>query len=79
MMIAFTYLPGFVTMIFHSMPTVWCGRHRLILCWLVFMQAVHPGRHTLAELECPSARELAGAGSHGHFARTGEWHSVSLW
>ena len=49
-MIAFTYLPGFVTMIFHGMPTVWRGRHRLILCWLVFMQAVHPGRHTLAEM-----------------------------
>lgn len=50
MMIAFTYLPGFVTMIFHNMPTVWRGRHRLILCWLVFMQAVHPGRHTLEEM-----------------------------
>jgi hypothetical protein len=50
MMIACTYLPGFVTMIFHGMPTVWRGRHRLIFCWLVFMQAVHPGRHTLAEM-----------------------------
>jgi hypothetical protein len=50
MMIAFTSLPGFVTMIFHGMPTVWRGRHRLILCWLVFMQAVHPGRHTLEEM-----------------------------
>jgi hypothetical protein len=29
---------------------VWRGRHRLILCWLIFMQAVHPGRHTLAEM-----------------------------
>jgi hypothetical protein len=37
-------------MIFHGMPTVWRGRHRLIFCWLVFMQAVHPGRHTLAEM-----------------------------
>jgi len=47
MMMAFTYLPGFVTMVFHGMPPVWRGRHRLILCWLVFMQAVHPGRKTL--------------------------------
>jgi Transposase DDE domain len=50
MMMAFTYLPGFVTIVFHGMPTVWRGRHRLILCWLVFMQAVHPGRKTLEEM-----------------------------
>ena len=43
MLIAFTYLPGFVTLVFRGMPTVWRGRHRLLLCWLVFMQAVHPG------------------------------------
>jgi hypothetical protein len=49
MMIAFTYLPGFVTMVLRGMPNVWRGRHRLILCWLVFMQAVHPGRKTLEE------------------------------
>ena len=45
MLIAFTYLPGFVTLIFRGMPTVWRGRHRLI-----FMQAVHPGRKTLEEM-----------------------------
>ena len=50
MLIAFTYLPGFVTLIFRGMPTVWRGRHRLIFCWLIFMQAVHPGRKTLAEM-----------------------------
>jgi hypothetical protein len=50
MMIAFTYLPGFVTMVFRGMPTVWRGRHRLLLCWLIFMQAVSPGRKTLEEL-----------------------------
>jgi hypothetical protein len=50
MMIAFTYLPGFVTMVFRGMPTVWRGRHRLLFCWLVFMQAVHPGRKTLEEM-----------------------------
>ena len=50
MLMAFTYLPGFVTMVFRGMPTVWRGRHRLIFCWLVFMQAVPPGRKTLAEM-----------------------------
>ena len=50
MLMAFTYLPGFVTLVFRGMPTVWRGRHRLIFCWLVFMQAVHPGRHTLEEM-----------------------------
>ena len=50
MLIAFTYLPGFVTLVFRGMPTVWRGRHRLIFCWLIFMQAVHPGRKTLAEM-----------------------------
>ena len=50
MLIAFTYLPGFVTMVFRGMPTVWRGRHRLIFCWLIFMQAVSPGRKTLEEL-----------------------------
>jgi hypothetical protein len=50
MMIAFTDLPGFVTMVFRGMPTMWRGRHRLILCWLIFMQAVSPGPKTLAEM-----------------------------
>jgi hypothetical protein len=50
MLMAFTYLPGFVTLVFRGMPTVWRSRHRLLLCWLVFMQAVHPGRHTLEEM-----------------------------
>jgi hypothetical protein len=50
MMIAFTYLPGFVTLVFRGMPTVWRGRHRLLLCWLVFMHAVSPGRKTLEEM-----------------------------
>jgi len=50
MLIAFTYLPGFVTMVFRGMPTVWRGRHRLIFCWLISLQAVPPGRKTLAEM-----------------------------
>jgi transposase-like protein len=50
MLIAFTYLPGFVTLVFRGMPTVWRGRHRLIFCWLIFMQAVSPGCKTLEEM-----------------------------
>jgi len=50
MLIAYTYLPGFVTMVFRGMPTVWRGRHRLICCWLICMQAVSPGRKTLEEM-----------------------------
>jgi hypothetical protein len=50
MMLAFTSLPGFVTMVWRGRPIVWRGRHRFLLCWLVFRQAVHPGRKTLAEM-----------------------------
>jgi hypothetical protein len=50
MLIAFTYVPGFVPLVFRGMPTVWRGRHRLIFCWLICMQAVSPGRKTLAEM-----------------------------
>jgi hypothetical protein len=49
-MIAVTYLPLFVTILFRGMPGIWKSRHRLVLCWLVFMQALYPGRKTLAEL-----------------------------
>jgi hypothetical protein len=49
-MITVTYLPLFVTLLFRGMPGVWKSRHRLILCWLVFRQALYPGRKTLAEL-----------------------------
>jgi hypothetical protein len=50
MMIAFTSLPGCVTRVLRGRPMVWRGRHRLVLGWLVFMQAIAPGRTTLAEM-----------------------------
>jgi len=50
MLSACTSLPGCVTMVLRGMPTVWRGRHRLIFCWLIFLQAVHPGRKTLEEM-----------------------------
>jgi hypothetical protein len=49
-MIPVTYLPVFVTALFRGMPGVWKSRHRLMLCWLIVMQALFPGRKTLAEL-----------------------------
>jgi Transposase DDE domain len=49
-MMTVTYLPLFVTLVFRGMPGLWKSRHRFILCWLVFMQALYPGRKTLAEL-----------------------------
>jgi Transposase DDE domain len=50
MMMAFTYLPAFVTAYFQDMPGVWKSHHRLMLCWLSFMQAIHPGGNTLQEM-----------------------------
>ena len=50
MLLAFTYLPGFVTIGLCGMPTVWRGCHRPIFCWLIFMQAVSLGRKTLEEM-----------------------------
>lgn len=49
-MINITYLPVFITLLFRGMPGVWKNRHRLMLCWLIVMQALFPGRKTLAEL-----------------------------
>src|SRR5256714_6111379 len=65
MMMAFPYLPAFVTVVFRGMPTVWRGRHRLLLCWLIFMQAVHPGRKTLEEM----ARWTPASITAGRFGR----------
>jgi hypothetical protein len=50
LMVTVTYLPLFVTILFRGMPGMWKSRHRLILCWLVVLQALFPGRKTLAEL-----------------------------
>lgn len=49
-MVTVTYLPLFVTVLFRGMPGMWQSRHRLMLCWLVVMQALFPGRKTLEEL-----------------------------
>ena len=49
-MVTVTYLPLFVTILFRGMPGMWQSRHRLMLCWLIVMQALFPGRTTLAAL-----------------------------
>ena len=49
-MITVTYLLLFVTILFRGMPGIWKSRHRLILCWLLCIQALYPGRKTLVEL-----------------------------
>jgi DDE family transposase len=49
-MLILTYLPAFITAVFGGMPGVWKSPHRLLLCWLVVLQAVYPGRKTLEEL-----------------------------
>ena len=51
-MIPVTYLPVFVTALFRGMPGVWKSRHRLLLCWLIVMDA---GRGHVVAL-APSAQ-----------------------
>jgi hypothetical protein len=49
-MLILTYLPAFITAVFQGMPGVWKSQHRLLLCWLIVLQAVYPGRKTLEEM-----------------------------
>jgi len=72
-LMAFTSLPGFVTLVFRSMPTVWRGHHRLLLGWLVFMQAVHPGRKTLEEMARWTPTALT-AWRFGRLLKAAYWH-----
>ena len=53
-----TYLPAFITTVFQGMPGIWKGPHRLMLCWLIVMQAIYPGRKTLHELARWSPRQI---------------------
>lgn len=57
-MLILTYLPAFITTVFRGMPGVWKYQHRLLLCWLIVMQAVYPGRKTLHELARWSPRQI---------------------
>ena len=73
LMMAFTSLPCLVTMVLRGMPTVWRGRHRLLLCWRVFMQAVHPGRKTLAEMATWTPAAIT-AWRFGRRLKATSWH-----
>jgi hypothetical protein len=73
MIMAFTYLPGFVTLVFRGMPTVWRGRHRLLFCWLIFMHAVHPGRKTLEEMARWTPATIT-AWRFGRLRKAADWH-----
>lgn len=57
-MLMLTYLPAFITTVFRGMPGVWKSQHRLLLCWLIVMQAVYPGRKTLHDLARWSPRRI---------------------
>jgi Transposase DDE domain len=57
-MLILTYLPAFITTVFQGMPGIWKGQHRLMLCWLIVMQAIYPGRKTLHELARWSPRQI---------------------
>ena len=57
-MLRLTYLPAFITAVFRGMPGVWKSQHRLMLCWLIVMQAVYPGRKSLSDIARWSPRAV---------------------
>src|SRR5262249_12402822 len=73
MRLAFTSLPGFVTIVLRGMPTVWRGRHRLIFCWLICMQAVSPGRKTWEEMTRGTPATIT-AWRFGRLLKAASWH-----
>jgi len=60
-------------MVFRGMPTVWRGRHRLIFCWLICMQAVSPGRKTLEERARWTPAAIT-AWRFGRLLKAASWH-----
>ena len=48
-MVTVTSLPLFIALLLRGMPGIWKGHHRLVLVWLVLMQALFPERKTLEE------------------------------
>jgi hypothetical protein len=77
MMIACPSLPGFVTLVLRGIPPVWRGRHRRLLCWRSFLQAVPPGRHTLAERARWTPAAIT-AWRFGRWLTAASWHGP-LW
>lgn len=58
LMLIWTDPPAFITPVFQGMPGLWKGQHRLVLCWLIAMQAVSSGRKTLHEWARWSPRQI---------------------
>ena len=77
MRIAFTSLPGCVTLGLRGLPAVWRGRPRLLCCWLVCIQAVHPGRHTLEEMARWTPAAIT-AWRFGRRRKAASWHGPWL-
>jgi hypothetical protein len=77
---AFPSLPSFVTMVCRGMPIVGRGRHRRLLCWLLCMQAGHPGRKTVAEMARGTPPTLtAWRGGRGRKAAAWNVHLMVSW
>ena len=49
-MVSLSHVPLFVRVLFRGMPNVWKDRHLLYLYWMVWLQAIVPGRKTVKEL-----------------------------
>jgi hypothetical protein len=47
-MLLLTYLPACIITVCRGMPGAWKPQQRLLLCWRMVLQAVYPGRKTLA-------------------------------
>jgi hypothetical protein len=85
-LMACTSLPGCVTVGFRGLPTGWRGRHRLMCGGRVLLPAVHPGRHTLAELARWTPATLTAwrlgrllTAASGHGPRLVSWWAQELW
>lgn len=79
-MITITSVPLCVTLLLRGMPGSWQSRHRLLLWWLVCMQALSPGRQPLAA----RARWTPAPGTVGRVRRLrkasdGHVHGLVAW
>jgi hypothetical protein len=77
MLIACTYVPGFVTLVCRGRPTGWRGRPRLSFCWLIFLPAVSPGRKPL-EARARWTPATSTAWRFGRLLTAASWHGPLL-
>ena len=76
-MIALTYLPMFIKVLFKEMPSIFRNRHQLVFCWLIVIQAVYPGRKTLKGLS-ESASSFATEWRFRRLLKAGYWSIYAL-